>query len=102
MLTGADLGIETGLERLAGRVSVRGTEMTVRVENIVVSEAARGQTSMFSVMENLRGMARQGGMQTLVIEGVSVGNADLAQILIHRYGATYTPQRTLVARIPLN
>jgi hypothetical protein len=101
-LTAADLGLGSGVQRLAGTVSVRGTTVTVRVENIAIAQAARGQTSMFSVMENLRGMARQGGMQNLVIEGVSVGNPDLAAILIQRYGATVTPQRTLVANIPLN
>lgn len=101
-LTASDFGLAEGaVERLAGRISVRGQQMTVRVENIVVAEGMRGQQSLASAINNLRTMARQGGMNRLTIEGVSVGNADLARILARRYGGTYTPQRTIIINLPI-
>ena len=76
-LTASDLGLAEGaVERLAGRVSVRGQQMTVRVENIRIAESMRGQQSLAGMLNNLRTIARQGGMNRLVIEGVSVGNPD--------------------------
>ena len=101
-MTASDLGLaEDAVERLAGRVSVRGQQMTVRVENIRIAKSMQGQQSLASMIDNLRTIARQGGMNRLVIEGVSIENPDLAHVLVRRFGGTYTPQRTIVINLPL-
>jgi hypothetical protein len=75
--------------------------MIVRIENIVITENMRGQQSLASMINRLKLMARQGGMNRLVIEGVQVGNNNLARILVRRYGGIYTPQRTIVINITI-
>ena len=96
-LVAADLGIaDNAVERLVGRIIVQDQLMTVRIENIRIFENMQGQDSVTDVMSKLLAVARQGGMECLVIEGVGVGNSRLARILINRYGAAFTPQRTLV------
>ena len=87
---------------LAGSISRRGNEVIVRIENIVISEAARGQQSIAAVIARLRDAAKCAGANKLTIEGVSVGNQQLADILVRRYGAKYTPQKTLVFEVPLD
>ena len=101
-LVAADLGIaDNAVERLAGRISVQGRQMTVRIENVRIFENMQGQYSVPGVMNKLLATARGGGMHGLVIEGVGVGNARLAKILVERYGAIFTPQRTLSITLPL-
>ncbi|WP_406694931.1 hypothetical protein V5E97_28205 [Singulisphaera sp. Ch08] len=100
-LTVSDLGLGEGVvERLAGRVYVRGQQMTVRVENIRIAEGIQGQQSLASMINNLRTIARQGDMNRLFIERVSVGNVRLAQVRTRRFGGIITPQRNSVINEP--
>jgi hypothetical protein len=67
----------------------------------VIPQGARGQQSLASVITRLSEVAKASGAEKLTIEGVSVNNPRLAEILISRYGASFTPQKTLVFSIPL-
>ena len=101
-LTAADLGLEDeAVEYLAGSVSTADTQMIVRVENIQIFKGIRGQRSFGGMLDHLRAFARRSGMDRLVIEGLSIGNPQLAGILVRRYGGAYTPQRTIVVYLSL-
>lgn len=100
-LSPSDLGLPDG-STLAGSISRRGNDVIVRIENIVIPEAARGQQSIAAVIARLRDAAKCSGANKLTIEGVSVGNQQLADILVRRYGAKHTPQKTLVFEVPLD
>ena len=101
-LTADDLGLPTGaIARLAGSLFVRGRELTVRVETIEIVEGQQGRTSIGTVIGTLHSLAREAGMDLLVIEGVSLNNPRLSRVLIRRHGAIVTPQRTLVMSFPL-
>jgi hypothetical protein len=102
LLIPSDLGLtENAVKHLGGRITFRGQQMIVRIENIVITENMRGQQSLASMINRLKLMARQGGMNRLVIEGVQVGNNNLARILVRRYGGIYTPQRTILINITI-
>lgn len=91
------------MEALAGKIIRNGDNVTVRIENIKILESLRGESgSLPGVINRLKSIASGGGASKLTIEGVSVGNDALARILVKRYGAQFTPQRSLIFDIPLN
>jgi hypothetical protein len=103
VITAADLGVAQGATTsLAGRVSVLNQKMLVRVDIIAIRESMQGQQSLFGMVNRLRALARLEGMKSLVIEGISVGNKSLADILVKRFGGTYTPQKTIIINLPFN
>jgi hypothetical protein len=101
-LVAADLGLANdAVELLAGTVIVQGRTMTIRVETLRIAQGREGRQSLAAMFQSLRARARQRTMELVVVEAVSVGNTRLARILVKRYGAEYTPQRTLVMKFPL-
>jgi hypothetical protein len=100
-LTPDHLGLPKG-STLTGSVSRRGNEVLVRIEKVEIPEEVRDGRSLVAVIAQIREAAKSAGATKLTFEGVSVGNRRLADILVRRYGANYTPQRTLVFEVPLN
>jgi hypothetical protein len=101
-LTAADLGLpDVAVEHLGGSLSVRGQRLTVRLESIEISRPMRGRIPLARVVDRLSEVARLGGMSELVIEGVSVGNMRLSSVLVRRFRAVLTSQRTLVISLSL-
>ena len=101
-LTADDLGLPAeAVARLAGSLFVRGRVLTVRVETIEIAPASLGQTPLPAMINRLRKLAQLAGVRRLVIEGVSVGNAELIKILVRRYGATITAMKTVVMTLPV-
>lgn len=102
-LTPQDIGINpAAIELLAGSIGRRGNTVTVQVQNIKIPKNSRGKFgSPFDVLDQLAANARSCGATHLKIQGLSVGNAELAKVLTARYGFEYTPQRTLELTIPL-
>jgi hypothetical protein len=102
-LTPQDIGISPfAIDALAGSIARRGNTVIVQIQNIQIPKGSRGkQGSPLDVLDQLAANARSCGATHLKVQGLSVGNPELARILTLRYGFEYTPQRALELTIPL-
>jgi hypothetical protein len=100
-LAPSDLGLaDDAVKTLTGSIGRVRDRVIIRIEKIEIAAGARGANSISSWLDELVAGARASGAKQVTIEGVSVGNSRLADILMKRFGFQYTPQRTLVLNLP--
>jgi hypothetical protein len=66
---------------------MNGTEADVNINIIQTVKGSPGITNPFQVVDNLINTARTAGASSIRISG-TLGNPQLLQILVNRYGAT--------------